>query len=271
MRSQPCRRIWCPTRICSIHPSAEGPGHLFNSGSENRNGNCTLEDSIGLPSLPDLLNGLEQDVDLDSLEELTQSLLQDIAADLEAAAQKTNCEEPIFGGEERGRAVVGPPSEELESSRCVSVKSEPAIEDEISPYLLLHHNYSAKQPPQPAPKKVKNVKKLNTKTKPKLIMPKIEPVDNSDILYGTLDESTNCITIIVGDSSLRLSEAVTEVVTTVNNDLHVHEDSVEMLDVKSQASPYNSDCGYESLDSPHSMEEPDIWDQSVSELFPTLL
>ncbi|KAK5645493.1 hypothetical protein RI129_006793 [Pyrocoelia pectoralis] len=102
-------------------------------------------------------------------------------------------------------------------------------------------------------------------------MPKIEPVENSDILYGTLDESTNCITIIMGDSSLRLSEAVTEVVTTVNNELNVNEDNCEMLDVKNQYSPYNSDGGYESLDSPHSMEEPDIWDQSVSELFPTLL
>lgn len=167
--------------------------------------------------------------------------------------------------------MVGTPSKELESSGCDSIKTEPCLEQEISPYLLLHHNYSAKQPPPPpTQKKVKHTKRLNTKTKHKLIMPKVETVDNSDVLYGTLDETTNCITIIVDDSSLRLSEAVTEVVTTEKSD------TMEILEVPykeiSEYSPYNSsDCGYESLDSPHGLEEPDVWDKSVSELFPTLL
>lgn len=51
-----------------------------------------MEDCVGMPSLPDLLDELDTEVDVDSLEQLTQSLLQDIARDLEAAAQKTSDE-----------------------------------------------------------------------------------------------------------------------------------------------------------------------------------
>lgn len=55
-----------------------------------------MEDSTELPSLPDLLDELDTDVDINSLEQLTQSLLQDIARDLEAAAQKTDCQVSIL-------------------------------------------------------------------------------------------------------------------------------------------------------------------------------
>ncbi|KAK4875856.1 hypothetical protein RN001_012278 [Aquatica leii] len=251
-------------------------------------------DTSGLPSLSDLLNELDKDVDIDSLEQLTQSLLQDIAADLEAAAQKTNCEESNNNREDHKQPVVGSPPKELESSRCGSVEPEPCLEQEISPYLLLHHNYSAKQEPEliETPKRIKTKNafkktKLNTKTKPKLIMPKISdpaPVENSDILYGTLDESTNCITIIVDDSSLHLSEAVTEVVTTDSEDNSIivltDDSSSNNLQLPSETKDLNqyspsysaSDCGYESLDSPTCIEENeiDMWDQSVCELFPML-
>jgi len=294
-----------------------------------------VEDCIGLPSLPDLLNELDRDVDIESLEQLTQSLLQDIAADLEAAAQKTNCQEPDVGGQNRARPVVGSPSEDLESSRCDSVKSENGLEDEISPFLLLHHDYSAKPESQAQTLKInskitpknrnkalsvsrdarRNLKKpsthkhLNTKTKLKPIMPKTAQkecnletlyvntvpdisMDSSDVLYGTLDESTNCITIIVNDENLSLSEAVTEVTTTdevveVDDTLSdptvllTESSNVQTLQLPSISenleglSPAysSSDCGYESFDSPLSVvndTDLDMWDQSVSELFPML-
>jgi len=287
-----------------------------------------VEDCIGLPSLPDLLNELDRDVDIESLEELTQSLLQDIAADLEAAAQKTNCEEPNVGGQDGAGKVVGSSSENLESGRCDSIKTENGLEQEISPFLLLHHDYSAKQDTQ-APghklkqeithkskkeiykpsRKIKNTK-LNTKTKLKRIMPKTAQsdcnletfyidssnvsIDGSEVLYGTLDESTNCITIIVNDDSLHLGEAVTEITTTDEEEedeisetcpdqtivLNGETNNVETLQLPCKSisedglSPaYSSDYGYESFDSPHSVDEIeiDVWDKSVSELFPMLL
>lgn len=103
--------------------------------------------------------------------------------------------------------------------------------------------------------------------------------NNEEVLYGTYDENTNCITIIVNDDSLGLGEAVTEVVTVPKSDV-----LGQYLTVPSVANPSSpgsntrsdaSDCGYESLDSPHSVttseNEVDIWDESVSELFPSLI
>lgn len=328
--------MWGSARICRIHPSAEGAGHILSSGFEDANTHSAVEDCIGLPSLPDLLNELDRDVDIESLEQLTQSLLQDIAADLEAAAQKTNCQESDVGGQNGSGQVVGSPSEDLESSRCDSVKSEKnGLEQEISPFLLLHHDYSAKQDTQAHLHKTnpkitqKNTNKtpsisktvlnknsnirntnLNTKTKLKPIMPKTAQnecnletlyintpdisMDSSDVLYGTLDESTNCITIIVNDENLHLSEAVTEVTTTEEDmeeeEIHSNQTSLLTTDtynmqtlelpvmnkdvVLSPAPSYSSsDCGYESFDSPRSVDdiEVDAWDKSVSELFPMLL
>ncbi|KAF2901308.1 hypothetical protein ILUMI_04886 [Ignelater luminosus] len=323
MPSKPFCRVWRPARIRRILPSAEGAGHILSSGFEDANAHSSVEDCIGLPSLPDLLNELDRDVDFESLEQLTQSLLQDIAADLEAAAQKTNCQESDAGGSSTVEGMVGLPSENLESGRCDSVKSEKTVlEQEISPFLLLHHDYSAKQDTRtqkhPTPttrqqhaQKQKVVKsksclrnkaqntKLNTKTKLKPIMPKIEhksncnletlyvdtsdiSVDASDIVYGTLDESTNCITIIVNDDNINLSEAVTEVITTDEEEEEEEQtDVMQRLEVPSSgdedglspAYSSSSDYGYESLDSPHSVDdaEMEMWDKSVSELFPMLL
>ncbi|KAF5306163.1 hypothetical protein FQR65_LT07439 [Abscondita terminalis] len=272
------------------YPSAEGFGHMLSSGNESTNDHSTLEDSSGLPSLSDLLNELDKDVDVECLEQLTQTLLQDIAADLEAAAQKTNCEESNDHREERQQPVVGSSPKQLESSGRDSLKAEQYLEQEISPFLLLHHNYSAKQKPPGSPRRIKSKNtlsrtKLNTITKPKLIMPKIEdstPTENNEILYGTLDESTNCITIIVDDNSLHLSEAVTEVVTSDGEDnsfiVLSDESTSNTLQLPSHNNDYSqnspsysaSDCGYESLDSPVGIEESDMWDQSVCELFPML-
>ncbi|KAF5291177.1 hypothetical protein FQA39_LY14419 [Lamprigera yunnana] len=264
-------------------------GHALSSGFESSNSNSSVEDSVGLPSISDLLNELDRDVDIDSLEELTQSLLQDIAADLEAAAEKANCEEPNGDRKVSEQPLVGSSPEQLEPNGCVRVKSEPGLEQEISPYLLLHHNYSAKQPESYERLKNKKTSKrtnLNTKTKPKPIMPKItnlltstSQLDSNEILYGTLDHTTNCITIIVDDNNLHLSEAVTEIVTTEEDtpslDIKSETNTLELPEYKQsngERSPHSfSDCGYESLDSPGMEEnEVDIWDQSVCELFPML-
>lgn len=117
-----------------------------------------------------------------------------------------------------------------------------------------------------------------------------------EFLYGTFDTDSNCITIIVNDENdLLLNESVTEVVPLTPADhrgdysfeMNVEEnDSMSTLMPHSPSGSFTSDCnsslslspshssGYESIDSPrsiHSMEDDDIWDKSVSELFPSLI
>lgn len=150
-------------------------------------------------------------------------------------------------------------------------ENEMLSEKDVSQYLSLH-SYSAKPPMSPRPStKVKSPKK------PKEILPKTIPDkmnDNelasyvtipdfeNDVVYGTYDENTNLITIIVEDEDC-ISEIVdNEVVIEENNGL-----CVPKIEIGS-TSPC-SDYGYESYGSPG--ENIDVWDTSVSELFPNLI
>ncbi|CAG9762871.1 unnamed protein product [Ceutorhynchus assimilis] len=206
----------------------------------------SVETDSGLPSLPDLLDELESDsVDLNALEQLTQSLLEDIARDLESAAEKAADQESTSctGENENppdGKEVVGSPPKHLESKGTKTIEPDNVIED-ISEYLLLHHNY-AKMPISTAAtrKSQKKLKTIRPKEKPTKTISLPEQLENknNELLFGTFDQSTNTITILVNDNS--------------NN-----------------SSP-RSDLGYESLDSPVSTSDMDSWDHSVSELFPTL-
>lgn len=177
--------------------------------------------------------------------------------------------------------MVGTSPKQLESSVCESLNPETddTLERDISQFLLLHHDYAAKPQEEKPPRKTT---KVNTKSKLKKIRPKVTKEttlvpNNEEVIYGTYDENTNCITIIVNDDNLRLDEVVTEVASVPDSDV-----SGQHLTVPSVTNPSSpgsnirsdsSDCGYESLDSPHSVmtEEIDIWDESVSELFPSLI
>ncbi|XP_018336858.2 uncharacterized protein LOC108745220 isoform X1 [Agrilus planipennis] len=276
-----------------------------------------MEDCFGLPSLPDLLNELDNDVDIESLEKLTQSLLQDIAADLEAASQKTNNEESVALQEYKvNKRVVGSTSENVESSGCESVVvSDKKLEDEIAPFLLLHHNYSAKPDTEPLKKiqnqklkesysrrlyqRKKDKKEIDKKSKFKVIQPKIvsdsqksldSKLKEPEEVYGSLEGNSDSIMIVMENK--KLNEAVSELVSSdteisSNEDLNSVSDAFELtnrmslLEVpdnnksKYVHSPSSnlSDYGYESSASPQSFEENDFssWDNSVSELFPTLM
>nr|XP_973680.3 PREDICTED: LOW QUALITY PROTEIN: uncharacterized protein LOC662495 [Tribolium castaneum] len=208
-------------------------------------------------SLPDLLDELNSDVDISSLEQLTQSLLQDIARDLEAAAEKADIQEQVACQEDSAGQVVGPAPEQLEpdGSEVLSEKQDPLIKD-ISQYLLLHHNYSARPPPED------EVKARRTSTTRAQQRNKLA----SDYVLGTYDESTNCITIIV-DEDMETSTIEEGVSPGDDESLLRVETSLECTSPRSSSS---SDCGYESLGSPESQNE-DLWDDSVSELFPSLL
>ncbi|KAJ8930725.1 hypothetical protein NQ314_016454 [Rhamnusium bicolor] len=212
-------------------------------------------------------------------------------------AKKLLPKESVSNRQDNSEEMVGPPSTKLESHGCEMLTDDKkSLENDISEYLLLHHNYAAKPP-----KCTKKSKSPLTKSKLKAIKPKKNtnilntsklaidndtPViltENSVVngkIYGSYDENMNCVTIIIDENGIPIDEAVTEVVTTEGSETIAAEDHVPdntMLTVPSQiwgnASPMStssSDHGYESLDSPNSLLEMDIWDQSVSELFPSL-
>lgn len=193
---------------------------------------------------------------------------------------------------------MGTAPEDLEPSGHSGLKLKEEILDDSffcsygSSSPLTYHDYDIKPdlstlPPQPPAKPAphKKPKSSNTKTSYVPILPKSEAgsngsesiVSNSsseDYLYGKLDESADCIIIICNeDGDLEIGEAVTEVVTseeTVCDEslLSVPEDH-RMLSPRSSV----SDCGYESLESPAPMEDIDVdtWNESVSQLFPSLV
>lgn len=167
-----------------------------------------------------------------------------------------------------------------------------SLERDISEYLLLHHNYAAKPPSI-----TKKSKETRIRNKYKAIRPKTNllstdkvtvasPViitDTSEIIYGNIDENTNVVTVLV--DSIPVDEVVTEIVTTdsgsdeswlspadvnIDNNNTLNVPSPTTFGNSSPISSSSSDYGYESLDSPCGSIE-DIWDQSVSELFPSLL
>ena len=161
-------------------------------------------------------------------------------------------------------------------------------------------------------------KNLIPTVKLKEILPK-DTVSQPELIYGTYDDVANCV-IIISDNDVNLGEAVTEIVTTTEEDddipinsiesntdkfptsrsvLHgmsinflsslteksvneppltqdipISESTSRLLSatsseyMRSSTSPAPS-SGYESLGSPNFDE--DIWDECVSELFPTLI
>lgn len=181
--------------------------------------------------------------------------------------------------------MVGPTSEQLESSVCKSIEPQPQhdpLEEDISQYLLLHHDYAAKPETEPKHKKLKKLKQIRPKAQKSLM--KVSPVqttDTQEVLYGTYDEATNSITILVNGEPTPLNEPITEVVTTVPEATSSQLLTVpDVVSIKDPSSPSvrsdSSDCGYESYDSPHSSGETDveIWDDRISELselFPSLI
>lgn len=210
--------------------------------------------------------------------------------------------------------MVGQAPELLEPRGRDSINKD-KLETEISKFLRLHHDYSAKPlDTVKAPKKTVKTNrnstffsnipnKSHTKTKLKTLRPKMKkevpksiapkPVIHSseivadEVVYGTYDEANNCITIIVNNDELNLDNSVAEVITISDDDEIVSTEQlapvkVEPIDnnylsVPSITSPsYNlgsdgSDYGYESASPRSSINDMDLWDQSISELFPSLV
>lgn len=196
---------------------------------------------------------------------------------------------------------MGTASEELESNGCdLSLTNDSNINTEQEDALqcvLLHHNYSAKETTtaKPPGKKSGNYCKNKKSKKLKEIRPK--PLE-STILTDHLND-TDCITIIVDENGVclndddnRLSPPIALNTIPVQDDDHLIVPSVaaDISDSSCLSSPLSlslsehsfgsssplssgcSDVGYESLGSPNSLVEIDqLWDDSVSELFPSLM
>lgn len=242
--------------------------------------------------------------------------------------------------------MVGQASEKLETPRSPLLTSkEKSLENDISQYLLLHHNYTKPGPDPKELRKSKNKCKKETKTKTqahnssklKKIIPKIpvniispslhvqnkvvkyepfieskqicdpgkssknfqtsiptvikcEPVsecdstvdldsrlENTDVIYGTYDEATNCVTIVINEDGTNVSDPE-EIILTADNtvsstSLETYSDSLDLPFLKvsnggiSPLSSSGSDCGYESLGSP---THETCWGE-MAQLFPSLL
>lgn len=186
---------------------------------------------------------------------------------------------------------MGTSPENLESSGCASLRLKSEMpEDPLSVYKpspLLYHDYDIKLD-IPMPSHEIQQLGISCKSKGKTsyvpILPKrdesqplMSKLSSEDFVYGKLDESANCIIILCdGDENLEIGEAVTEVVTSeeeiTSNSLFLNVPENTGADHRI-LSPY-SDCGYESLESPsNNAEEIDVdsWNQSVSQLFPSLV
>jgi len=222
-----------------------------------------MEDNCSLPSLQDML----EDFDASRLEELAESLLAGVItnlADDSSGDSPTNAK--TSGPTKRmSRPVVGTRSEVVEPSKD--------IDDS-----------------------------LNTPTKQRVQI-KIEPKSDDDIcmdvskddetLYGTYDEKTHSITIMVSGDDIATDEAIEEVycdddesevsVVSMLSPVPTHRsstghDSSQLLsdanvDVKSPISIQSSDCGYESIGSPLSYcsDIDDFWKSPFNHLFPSLV
>lgn len=224
-----------------------------------------MEDNCSLPSLQDML----EDFDASRLEELAESLLADVITNLadDTVGNSTPNAQTSGTSERMSESMVGTRTEIVESTKN--------IDDS-----------------------------LNTPTK-KRVHIKVEPQseddcmdmenmsNDTDTLYGTYDEKTHCITIMVNGDDIATDEAVEEVYcdeddtseasllspTPSNYSSSCHSSSQllcdAIVDVKSPISiSQSSDCGYESIGSPsgsYCSDMDELWNSSFNQLFPSLI
>lgn len=170
-----------------------------------------------MPSLQDMLG----DFDMSRLEELAESLLADVTTDMEEDSTKSiqRITENESIAERMLEQLVGPTTKQLESSKNKNLNLNSSKR---------HFNENAPNSP--------------------LMVDETE----SETLYGTYDEKTNSITIVLPEDEELLSP------------------------IQSSKSPIPScfsDGGYESIGSPCSeiRNYNELWNSSFSELFPSLV
>lgn len=186
---------------------------------------------------------------------------------------------------------------EQTTTELETCRSDRDLKFDLSEYLLLYHNYAAppktKQSKTPTRiRKLKSIKPRNiviipAETETVLPPPPPQPNETEMIKLGTLEEVSNVIAPVEIETVLPTPPNETEIVKlgtleeVSNVTIIVDSDGRPItteslltegsLNVQSPTSFSNdSDAGYESIDSPPTIYNEDLWDQSISELFPTL-
>jgi len=225
-----------------------------------------MEDYCPLPTLQDML----EEFDASRLEELAESLLADVITTLaDDPAGDSSSNAKTDGKTERmSRSVVGTRPEVVESTKN--------IDDSLN-----------------TPTKKRAHIKIEPKNEDETCM---DLENDDDTLYGTYDEKTHCITILVSGDDIATDEAVEEVYSDEDHSSEGssnvsmlspapshcsstgHHSSSQLLsdtivDVKSPISIPSSDCGYESIGSPLSYcsDMDELWNSSFNQLFPSLV
>lgn len=165
----------------------------------------------------------------------------------------------------KGDEVVGPATEQLEPSRGAVVDIKHDVDR-----ILAQHSYAH---PYTHAEDLLEIKEENN--------------DKGDIFYASCDEDNDCVTIelpceeeipvqteidsVKNDSSAITLECDMKMLSPMTLSPKSVEDNLLLSPAHTNLS---SDLGYESLSSPlsesDSMELPDLWWESLSELFPGL-
>lgn len=181
-----------------------------------------------MPSLQDMLG----DFDMSRLEELAESLLADVTTDMEEDSTKSiqRITENESIAERMLEQLVGPTPKQLESSKNKNLSLNSSKR---------HFNENAPSSP--------------------LMVDETE----SETLYGTYDEKTNSITIVLPEDEEPKNTP----------DFMKYELLSPIQSSKSPIPSCFSDGGYESIGSPCSeiRNYNELWNSSFSELFPSLV
>uniref|UniRef100_A0A2M4CYJ6 X-box-binding protein 1 n=1 Tax=Anopheles darlingi TaxID=43151 RepID=A0A2M4CYJ6_ANODA len=184
-------------------PRRTGSSADDTSADQRRAVGGLVEDHCHMPTLQDMLD----DFDISQLEELAESLLADVGADLESTdrtGSPSSTEDDGTGGR-LSRSVVGSAAELVESGG-------PAT-DAGSRLILTTHNYSKSpfyelapkvEPPPLATASAPDQQQhhtIDSSTNVEPAIPEDQPLiltnSSSETLYGTYDNDTNCITIVL--------------------------------------------------------------------------
>ncbi|XP_046745116.1 LOW QUALITY PROTEIN: uncharacterized protein LOC124410642 [Diprion similis] len=306
--SEQCQ-LCCPhAGICSIPPipSAAGWGNQTGTSSDpHTTSRNPVEDSDPLPPLEELFADLQGDDYIEKLEELAESLLREVTAEVEANANQSS---------EQVNLARDAPQESSDTARVVGQASENVEADRTGRSI----DEASSAPVQYSGPSTTTT--FCTHTNDDTVIPthfenyvkvKEEPnINDMDTVYGTYDESTNCITIIYPGNDkdgIEIQESVQEVTSevihpekdsTYSKPSHsfssnlsppymsadsmspasVHSDDIDMGESFNKLDPNLSDGGYESHGSPNTetinsnttAALTDLWHESFSELFPSL-
>jgi len=262
------RSVGCDT---TTNGSAAGNGLTVDTTSNQQKRKyqrlSSLEDNCSLPSLQDML----EDFDASRLEELAESLLADVITNLadDSVGDSTSDAKTDGPSERVSGSVVGTRTEIVESTQN--------IDDSLN--TPTKKRVQIKIEPQPEETECMDLEDMSA---------------DNDTLYGTYDEKTHCITILVNGDDIATDEAVEEVYceedhtsevsilspTPSNHSSPAHDScsspqllSDVIVDVKSPISIPASDCGYESIGSPLSYcsDIDELWNSSFNQLFPSLV